>query len=154
VGRHADGDAAGTVHQQVRDAGGQDGRLGGLAVVVRLEDDGVLADVADHLHRQRCEAALGITHCCSTVVTAGAEVTLPVDERVAHGPGLGHAHEGVVDRGVTVGVVVTHGLCHWLRGLDVSAFRPVAVVEHGVENAPVYRLHAIPNLREGTAHDH
>src|SRR5699024_11749058 len=43
VGGHADGDAAGAVHQQLGHAGRQDHRLGGAAVVVGLEVDGVLA---------------------------------------------------------------------------------------------------------------
>lgn len=45
VGRHADGDAARAIDQQVRDSAGQDDRLQLLLVVVRLEIDRVLVDV-------------------------------------------------------------------------------------------------------------
>ena len=45
VGRHADGDAAGAVDQQIGEARRQHHRLVLVAVVVRLEIDGVLVDV-------------------------------------------------------------------------------------------------------------
>ena len=41
---------------------GQDRRLLGAAVVVGLEVDGLLVDVADHLHGQRRHPALGVPH--------------------------------------------------------------------------------------------
>ena len=68
VGSHAHRDAAGAVHQQVRHARGQHGRLGGLAVVVGHEVHGVLADVADHLHGQRGHLRLRVTHGGRAVV--------------------------------------------------------------------------------------
>ena len=153
VGGHADGDAAGTVHQQLGDARRQDDGLGGAAVVVGLEVDGVLADVADHLHGQRREAGLGVSHGRRAVVAAGTEVALAVDERVAHGPRLGHADHGVVDRGVAVRVVVAHGVRDGLGGLHVATFGAVAVVVHGVEDAAVDGLQAVAHLRQGSAHD-
>ncbi len=48
VGRHTDGDACGPVDDEVRDAGGQDRRLGGGFVVVGNEVDGVGVDVGEH----------------------------------------------------------------------------------------------------------
>ena len=49
VGRHADGDAAGAVDQHVREARRQDRGLEVLAVVVRLEVDGLLVDVGEEV---------------------------------------------------------------------------------------------------------
>ena len=153
VGGHADGDTARTVHQEVRHPGREDHRFKVLAVVVRLEVDGVGSDVPHHLHSQRGEAALGVTHGGRAVVAAGSEVALPVDERVAHRPGLGHADQSVVDRGVAVRVVVTHGLRHGLRGLHVGAVRAEAAVVHRVEQSSVHGLQAVAHLGQGTADD-
>ena len=60
VGRHADGDAAGAVGQQVGEPARQDGRLLDTAVVVRDEIDCLLVDFTQHLHRQRREPSLGV----------------------------------------------------------------------------------------------
>ena len=50
VGRHADGDAAGAVDQQIGEARRQHHRLALGAVVVRAEIDGVLVDVLEQRH--------------------------------------------------------------------------------------------------------
>ncbi len=108
VGRHADGDAAGAVDDEVGDAGGQDGRLERGLVVVGGEVDGVGVDVGEHLAGDAGHAGFGVTHGGGWVAVDGAEVALAIDERIAEGEGLGHADHGVVDGGVAVGVVVTH----------------------------------------------
>ena len=70
VGGHTDGNTAGAIHQQVRNAGRQHGRFGALTVVVGDEVDGVFANVAHHFHRQWRQATLRITHGGGAVVTA------------------------------------------------------------------------------------
>ena len=61
-GRHADGDAAGAVDQQVGELAGQDAGLLVLLVVVGLEVDGVELDVLEHLGGDRAELGLGVPH--------------------------------------------------------------------------------------------
>ena len=151
---HADRDAVGAVHQQVRHARWQDGRLLGLAVVVGREVHGVFADVAHHLHGQRSHLALRVTHGGRAVIARRTEVALAVHKRVAHGPRLRHAHQGVVDGDVAVRVVVTHGVRDRLRALHVGALGTVAVVVHRVDDAAVHRLHAVAHIRERATHDH
>ena len=153
LGGHTDGDTARAVDQQVRDTRGQDDRLGRLAVVVRLEIDGVLVDVPDHLHGQRGHLALGVAHGRGAVVAPRAEVPLPVDHRVPHGPRLGETHEGVVDRRVTVRVVVTHRVGDRLGRLHVTTLGPVAVVPHRVQDATVHGLEPVPHIRECSPDD-
>src|SRR5699024_3105697 len=63
VGGHAHRDPRRPVDQEVGDARGQDVRFLGAAVVVVPEIDGVLVDVADHLHGQRHHLALGVPRC-------------------------------------------------------------------------------------------
>ncbi len=151
VGGHADGDATGAVDQQVREAAGQDRRLLRAAVVVRGEVDRVLVDVAQHLHGQRRQPRLGVPHGGRWVVARGAEVAVAVDQRVAQRPGLGEAHQGVVDRRVAVRVVVTHDVTDDARTLEVTAVRAVTTVVHRVQDAAVHRLEAVTDLRQRPA---
>ena len=60
--RHADGDPARAVDQQVGELARQDPRLLVLLVVVRLEVDGVEVDVLEHLGGDRAELRLGVPH--------------------------------------------------------------------------------------------
>ena len=154
VGGHADGDAGRAVDQQVREPGRQDDRLLLLAVVVRLEVDGVLADVADHLHGQLRHPALGVPHGRGLVVARRPEVALTGDQRIAHHPRLRQPDQGVVDGPVTVRVVLTHHLADHTRALVPAAVRPVATVEHRVQDPPVHRLQPVPRIRQRPPHDH
>ena len=153
AGRHADGDAFGAVGQQVGEARGQDGGFLVAAVVVVLEIDAFFVDVADHFHGQGCHLALGVTGGGGAQVAGGAEVTLAGDEGVAQRPGLHEAREGVVDRGVAVGVVVTHDLADDAGGLGEGGGGTVAAVVHGVQDAAVDGLEAVAHVGQGAPDD-
>ena len=153
VGGHADRDAAGAVGQQVREPAGQDGRLLHAAVVVRDEIDCLLVDFAQHLHRQRRQARFGVPHGGRRIVARRAEVALPVDQRVAQRPRLGHPDQGVVDRRVAVRVVVAHRLGNGACGFRVSAVGPEARVVHRVQHAAVHGLETVADLGQRAADD-
>ena len=153
VGGHADRDAGRAVDQQVGEARRQDRRLLRAAVVVGLEVDGVLVDVADHLHRQRRHPALGVAHRGRGVVARRAEVALAVDQRRAHHPRLREPDQGVVDRGVAVRVVLTHDVTDDARALGEAAVGPVAAVVHRVEHPAVHRLEAVAYVGQRAADD-
>ena len=153
AGGHADGNAFGAVGQQVREARGQDGGFLVAAVVVVLEIDAFFVDVADHLHGQGRHLALGVTGCGGAQVAGGAEVTLAGDEGVAQRPGLHEAREGVVDRGVAVGVVVTHDLADDAGGLGERGGGTVSAVVHGVQDTTVDGLEAVAHVGQGTSDD-
>ena len=151
VGGHADGDARGAVDQQVGEPGRQDGRFLVLAVVVVLEVDGFLVDVPDHLHGERGHLGFGVPRGCRAVVARRAEVALAQRQRVAHGPVLDQADQGIVDRGVAVRVVLAHDLAHHAGALVEGAVRAVAAVEHRVQHAAVDGLEAVADVRQGAA---
>ena len=154
IGGHADGDAAGAVHEQVGEARRQDRRLAGGLVVVRLEVDGVLVEVFQEFGRDPRKARLGVAHGGGLVAVHGAVVPLTVDQRQAHGEGLRHAHHGVVDRLAAVGVVVAHHVADDMRGFPVRAVPLVAVVAHRIEDAAVHRLEAVAHVGQRARHDH
>ena len=153
LGRHADRDAGEPLTRRFGKRLGQDVGLEGLAVVVGAEVDGLLVDVAHHLHRERRHPALGVPRRGGRVVAGAAEVALPLDERVAQAPVLDEAHEGVVDRGVAVRVVLAHDLADDAAALVEAAVGAVAAVVHRVDDPAVHRLEAVAHVGQRAAHD-
>ena len=99
VRRHADRDArAEPFTSRFGKRAGRTDRHHLALVVVRLEVDDVLVEVAQHLDRDRREPALGVAHGRGAVAVDVAEVALAVDERVARRERLRQPHERVVDR--------------------------------------------------------
>ena len=78
---------------------------------------------------------------------------MPVDEHGAHRERLRHAHHGVVDRAVAVGVVATHDFTHEVCGLAVGAVPLIAAGLGGVENAAVNRFQAVADVGQGARDD-
>ena len=152
VGGHADRDALAAVDQQVGEAGGQDDGLLVGPVVGRLEVDGVLVDVRDHLHGERVQAALRVALGRRPEV-GRAVVAVEVDERVAQREGLGHAHEGVIDRAVAVRMELGHRVAGDAGALDEGAVGPEALLLHVPDDPPVHRLEAVAHVRQGAGHD-
>ena len=154
VGRHADGDAAGAVDEEVREARRQDHRLLLGAVVVLAEVDGVLVDVLEQRMRDLGEAHLGVAHGRRRIAVDRAEIALPVDERHAHGEFLRHADERVVDRLVAVRMVLADDVADDARRLAVRLVPVVAGLVHRVEDAPMDRLQPVAHVGQRAAHDH
>ncbi len=153
VGGHADGDSIGAVDEQGGNARGQDGGLDRGVVEVGDEVDRVLVDVGQQLGGDGGEAGFGVTVGGGRIAIDGAEVSLAVDEAVAQGKILRHAHGGVVDRGVAVRMVFAQDLADDLGALDVLAIVQQAHVMHGVENAPMDRLQSVADVGQGAAND-
>ena len=140
IGRHTHGNAGRTVDQQIRDAAREDERFFFRAVVVRAEIDGFFVDIAQHLMGDLGEADFGVTHRRGVVAVYRAEVTLAVDQHVAQGEILRHPHDGVVDRAVAVGVVLTDHVTDDTGRLFVRAVPIVVEFVHGEQNATVHGL--------------
>ena len=151
---HADRDSGGAVEQQVREPGRQDRGLLITAVVVGLEIDRVLVDVGDELLSDGREPRLRIAHRGRRVAVDAPEVPLPIHERVAHGEVLRHAHHGFVHGTVAVGMVAAHHIAHDAGGLAVSGARTCTTIEHAPNDAPLDRLEAVADIRQGARNDH
>ncbi len=154
VGRHADGDAAGSVGQQVGEPAGQHRGLLDPAVVIGYEIDSLLVDFTQHFHRQRRQSRLGISHGGRGVVARRTEVPLTVDQRIPQRPRLRHPHQRVIDGRVAVWVVIAHRLGDRARRLSVAAVRTEPGVVHRVQHPAVHRLEPVAHLRQRAAHDH
>ena len=98
-------------------------------------------------------AALGVTHGGGRIAIDGAEVALAVDQRIAQREGLRHAHQRVVDGGVAVGMVDTHGLADDLGALGVLLVVLQAHLAHGVEHAAMDGLEAVAGIGQRAPDD-
>jgi hypothetical protein len=152
-GGHADGDARGAVHQQVGEAGREDGGLLERPVKVVHPVHRVLIQVVQHLGGDGGQAGLGVAHRGRAVAVHRAEVALSIHQRVAQGEVLGHAGHGLVDGGVAVGMVLAQDLADDAGGLFVGGAGVQAQFVHGVEDAPLDRLEAVPDVGQRPRHD-
>ena len=153
VGGHTHGDAAGAVHQQVGEPGGQSLGLLPALIKVGVPVHRVLLDVPEHLVGELGHARLGVTVGGRGIAVDGAEVAVTVHQHIPHGEILGQADQSVVDRTVTVGVIPAQHIAHaggrFLEGLVAGEI----VLIHGVEDTPVDGLQAVPHIGQGPAHD-
>ena len=101
----------------------------------------------------RRETRLGVPRGGGAVVER-AEVAVTVDQRHAQRERLREAHEGVVDRGVAVGVQLSHHLADDAGALDVPAVGPKAHVGHLVQDAPLHRLQPVAGVGKRAGVDH
>ncbi len=154
IGRHADGDAAGAVDQEIGIARRQHHRLVFVAVIIGLEVDGVLVDVVEQRHRGLGQPAFGVAHGRRRIAVDRTEIALPVDQLQAHGEILRHAHQRVVDRLVAVRVIFAHHVADHARRFHVFLVGRMALLVHRIEDAPVHRLEAVARIRQRPRHDH
>jgi len=75
---------------------------------------------------QAHHANFGVPHGGGRVPVDGAKVPLSVDKRITQSKILSHPHNGVVDRGVPVGMIFTDHITHDPGGFFVG-FVPVVL---------------------------
>ena len=153
VGGHAHGDAGGTVDQQVGEPAGQDSWLLAGLIEVGVPVHGLLFDIPEHLVGDFAQAGLGVTVGSRGVAVHGAEVAVTVHQHIAHGEILGQTHQGVVNRLVSVGMVVTQHGAHAGGGLAEGPVGGQIVLIHGVKDPAVDGLQTVPHIGQGTSDD-
>ena len=95
-------------------------------------------------------STLGVPVGRRRVTVDGAEVSLAVDQGQTHVPRLRHPNEGVIDRRVSVWVVLLQHLPDHTGALAVATGGEVPLAEHRVEDSTVYGLEPIANVRQGS----
>ena len=154
IGRHAHGDAAGAIDQQVRKPRRQNLWLGNRLVVIRLEIDRFPIDIFQQFFCRAVQPDLGIAHRRGTIAVHRAEIALTVHQHETHGEILRHAHHRVVNRGVAMRMVLTHDFTDHTRRFAVGPVPVVTALLHHIEDAAMHRLQPVPNVRQGTTHDY
>ena len=104
-GRHADRNAGSAVQQRKRQAGGQKSRFIEGAVVIGLKIDRAFGKLGEQQFGNWRQPRFGVAHRRSAVAVARPEIALAIDQRIAQGEGLRHAHHGVIGRGIAVWMV-------------------------------------------------
>ena len=153
VRRHADGDAAAAIDQQVRKPRRQHRRLLHRAVVIVLEIDRAFVDVVQQRARGLRQARFGVAHRRRHIAVDRTEIALPIDERQAHREVLRQAHQRQIDRLVAVRVIVAHHFADGVGALAVALVVRVARLIHRVEDAPVHGLQAVARIRQRARDD-
>ena len=152
-GCHADGDAGGTIGQQVREGAGQHHGLLHGAIIVGAEVDRVLVEALEQELRHLRHAGFGVAVGGGTVAVDVAEVALPVDQRIARGEVLREADERVIDRLVAMRMIAAHHVADDLGGLLEGRVRIEPEDLHHVQQAAVHRLQPVAHIGQRTVHD-
>ena len=154
VCRHANGDAASAVNQEIWKARRQNERLAGRTVIVVLEIDRFLVDVLKQRSGSFRHANFGVAHRSGRIAVHRPEIPLPVEQRQPHREVLRHPHHGVVDRLVTMRVVFTHDVANDAGGLAVGLVKVEPAFVHRMQDASMHRLQAVTGIWQRTADDH
>ena len=154
IGGHAHGNTGRAVHQQVGHPGGH--HIGNLfrAVVVIDEIHGFLVQIRQQLVGNLGHAHFGVTHGSGGVPIDGTKVTLTIHQHVAQGKRLRHPHDGVIYRGITVGVVFTNHVTDHTGRFLVGLVPVVAQLVHGKQHTAVHRLEAIAHVGQRPPDDY
>ena len=144
----------GTDYQKDRKSGGQNHRLFERIVIVRDKIHSFFIEVFEQRLANAAHAHFRVPHCRWRIAIHASEISLTVDEHVPHGKRLGHSDDGIVNRGVTVRMILTDHITDSPCGLPVSSIPEITAPEHGIENSPVHRFETVSQFREGPADDH
>ena len=152
------GNATGPIQERKRQPRGQLARLLGGAVVVGHKVHRAFVNFIEQQRGNLGQPRLGVAHGRRAIAIAAAKVALAINQRVALVKVLRQPHQRVVGRLVAVGVKTPQHVAHHARafhGLGRGvAIRPAprqAHALHGVQNAPLHRLHAIAHIGQRPA---
>ena len=99
-------------------------------------------------------ANFGISHGRGGVAVDRAKVALPVYQCVAQGEILSHSHDSVVNRRVTVRVILTNHITHHAGRLFIRLVPVVVQLIHRKQHSAMHGLQAVSDIRQGATHDH
>ena len=153
VGGHPNGDAGRAVDQQVGNARREHDRLGLGAVVVGLEGNRRLIDLREHLIGDPRQAAFGVPHRRRAVPVERTEIARAVDQRIPQRERLGHAHKGLVERGIAVRMEAPHDIADDFRALAMLGVGSQILLPHRVEDPALHRLESVPDVRQRSRRD-
>ena len=146
VGGHTHCNTGRSIHQEVRDAGRQNGRLQQCIIEVGHEIHRFLIQVAQHFLTHAGQFDLCITHGGGGVAVNRSEVTLAEHQRITQRPFLRQTHHCKIYRGVAVRVILTHYFSyHTSRFLSIAGKSVVKLI-HAEQHASMHRLEAVADI--------
>ena len=152
VGRHADADACAAVDEKIREFRGQNFGFAFAFIEVRNHVDGIFVEIGKQFFREALHAAFGITGGRGGVAVDGSEVALAFNQRGAHGEVLGETHKRIVNRGVSVRMILTHDFTDDSRRFHGGVTFGESKLFHSVEDSAVDGLKTVTDVRNRTSH--
>src|SRR5215467_530683 len=146
IGRHADRDTRGAVDQQIGNARRQNRWLFERVVVVGNEIDCLFFDIRQQLFGETGHPDLGVAHRRRRIRINGAEVPLPIDERVTHREILHQPDDRIVNRGIAMGMILTDDIADEPSRFFVRLIPRVSHVIHSVKHAAVDRFESVTHV--------
>src|SRR6202041_115743 len=140
--------------QQIRNFCREDSRFLCALIEIGNEIYGFLFDVGEQLLGNFGEARFGVTHGRRWIAVHRAEVSLAVDERVAHVEALREPDEGVIHRRVAVRMELAENFADDLGAFAVRLRGSEAEFVHAEENAAMYWLQSVAHVGERAANDY
>ena len=155
AGGHADGNAGTTVQQKEGQLCRQNRGFLLRPIEIRRKINGVITDLLEQrLVGDRSKPRFGVSHGCRRIVVDGSEVSVAIQQWMSAREGLNQPHQGVVNRLIAMGVVLTEDIPDNASALPVRPVWGQPQFLHGIENPSLNRFQAIAGIGQGPAHDH
>ena len=152
-GRHADRNALRTVGKEIGKRCWQHRGLFRHAVVIGTEIHGIFVDAVEQEPRGFRQPRFGVAVGRGVIAVDVAEISLPVDQRIARGKILREPHQRVIDCLVAVRVEIAHHVTDDLgrfleRRAGIEAEKP-----HAVKDAAMHGFEPIAGVGQRAVHD-
>ena len=153
VGRHTDRDTVRAVDKQVWEARRQNRRFFQNIVERRHKINGFFIDIREHFRGNFTHSAFCITIRSGRIAVDRTEVSVTVDQHIAHREILRQSDHRVIDGSVAVGMIFTQHFTDGIRAFSVRLGSGDAVLVHTVEDTSVNGLESVPDVRQRARHD-
>ena len=148
AGRHADGDAACTICQQIGEQTGHNLGLFVFTIVGRAKVRCVLIKPVHELNRCARQTRFGISIRSGIIAVDVAKVALPVHQRVTQRKSLREPHHCVINGLVAMRVIFTDNIADNTGTFLIAARRIKLEQTHRPQQTPVYRFQPIAQIRK------
>ena len=151
IGGHTYGDTGCTVKQQQGYFSRQKGGLLKGFIVIRHVIDCVFFQIGQHLIGNARQTDFCITHGRRRITINGTEVSLTIYQHVTQGKILRHTHQCIIDRHVSVRMILSHDITDNAGGFFIRFIVAVAHFIHGIQDPSMNRLEAVSYIGKGPA---
>ena len=105
IGCHTDSNTGGAIDQHARETGRQYRRFLAVVIEVRHKLDGILVDIGHHMGSQLTHTGFRVTVSSRWVAIQRAKVAMTINHGIAQGKPLCHTHHGIINGGITMGMI-------------------------------------------------
>ena len=140
VGGHTYRNTGGTIDQKIGKTRRQHHRLLQVIVIVGHKIHRIFIDIGQHRHGNFAHSGFRISIRRRRISVYRAKVAMSVYQRIPHGKILCQAHHGIINRGVSVGMVPPQHRTDRIGRFSVCFVRRQSVFIHSIQNPTVYRL--------------